>query len=102
MGNSGKCKNEALRLVEALRPYIRDVIREETKNAVRTAPATVVSADNTAHTAVVTQIYSTTQMTLFNCTGKTLAAGDSVIIMWFGSQTNAWIGIKNDGQPWNV
>ena len=95
-------KREALQFIEALRPYIQQMIREETKNSIKTAPGTVVSADNTNHTAVVTQIYSTMQMSLFNCTGKDLAAGDSVIIMWFGSQTNAWVGIKNDGQPWNV
>lgn len=95
-------KDDVIKFVEALTPYIRTVIQEEIRNTIRTAPATVVSADNDAYTAVVTQIYSDTQMTLRNCTGKTLAADDSVVIMWFGSQTNAWIGIKNDGLPWNV
>lgn len=95
-------KEEALRLVEALRPYLRDVIGTDTKSAIRTAPATVISADNDSHTAVVRQIFSDTNMNLWNCTGKTLTADDSVIIMWFGSQTNAWIGIKNDGLPWNI
>lgn len=100
MGN--KTKDEVLMFMDAIKPYIQDLIREETKNNIKTAPATVVSADNDAHTAVVTQIFSDTQMTLRNCTGKTLAEGDSVILMWFGSQTNAWIGIKNDGLPWNI
>ena len=98
----GCIENDVLEFVEALKPTIRQLIAEETKTAIRTAPAIVVSADNDAHTAVVKQIYSDTAMTLWNCTGKTLAADDSVIIMWFGSQTNAWIGIKNDGLPWNT
>ena len=95
-------KKQIIGFVEAISPYIRQIIREETKNCVRTAMAEVVSADNEAYTAVVKQIYSDTSMTLRNCTGKTLAEGDSVILMWFGSMTNAWIGIKNDGQAWNI
>lgn len=98
----GNLKNEIISFVEAISPYIRKMIREETNNCIKTAMATVVSADNAAYTAVVKQIYSDAQMTLRNCTGKTLAADDSVIIMWFGNQTNAWIGIKNDGQAWNL
>jgi hypothetical protein len=95
-------ENAVMQFVEAMTPYLRKIIQEETRNAVRTAPATVISADNDAHTAVVKQIYSDAEMSLRNCTGKILEENDSVIIMWFGSQTNAWIGIKNDGLPWNI
>lgn len=102
MGADCNSKNEALQFVEALRPYIRDIIGSDTKSAIRTAPAVVISADNDAHMAVVRQIYSDANMNLRNCTGKSLAADDNVIVMWFGSQTNAWIGIKNDGLPWNI
>ena len=95
-------KEEIMGFVDAITPYIQKIVRNETKNCIRCGMAIVVSADNDAHTAVVQQIYSDTTMTLRNCTGKNLSANDSVIIMWFGNQTNAWIGIKNDGQAWNV
>lgn len=97
-----RTKDDVLTFIAAMKPYIQDIVREETKNNLKTAPATVVSADNNAHTAVVKQIFSETEMTLRNCTGKALAEGDSVILIWFGSQTNAWIGIKNDGLAWNT
>lgn len=95
-------QNEAREIWEALKPNIRKFIQAEIKNCVKTAPAIVQTADNTNHTAVVQQPYSGETLELFNCTGKTLLAGDSVIVMWFGGQTNAWIGIKNDGEPWNT
>lgn len=98
----GNEKKSILMLLDALTPYIRKLIREETKNCIKTASAIVVSADNTAHTAVVRQIFSDTTMTLRNCTGKDLAADDNVVIFWYGSQTNAWIEIKNDGTAWNT
>lgn len=93
---------EALEIWEAMKPNIRKLIQEEIKSCIKTAPAIVQTADNTNHTAVVLQPYSNETLELFNCTGKTLLAGDSVIVMWFGGQTNAWIGIKNDGEAWNT
>lgn len=94
--------SQALAIWEALKPNIRKMIQEEIKSCVKTAPAIVQTADNVNHTAVVLQPYSNETLELFNCTGKSLLAGDSVIVMWFGGQTNAWIGIKNDGTPWNT
>lgn len=89
-------------LINFLLPYIETMIQEQIKPCIKTCPATVISVDNANHKATVQQIYSTTNLTLNNNTGKTLSVGDSVILMWFSSMSNAWIGIKNDGLPWNI
>ena len=100
--SANETKKEVLEFMSALEPHIRQIVRSEVRNCVKAAMATVVSADNDTHMATVKQAYSDTAMTLRNCCGKDLAADDTVVVMWYGSMSNAWIEIKNDGLPWNT
>lgn len=78
--------------------------KKEYANCVKRIPAIVISADNEIHYATVClpdkAFDEDQQMYLMNCSGRDLKSGDSVLIEYTSSLSDAFIAVKNDGKPW--
>lgn len=78
--------------------------KKEYANCVKRTPAIVISVDNEIHYATVClpdkAFDEDQQMYLMNCSGRDLKAGDSVLIEYTSSLSDAFIAVKNDGKPW--
>ena len=78
--------------------------KKEYANCVKRTPAIVISADNEIHYATVClpdkAFDEDQQMYLMNGSGRDLKAGDSVLIEYTSSLSDAFIAVKNDGKPW--
>lgn len=97
--------NAAQQLLQILQPYVQRIISAKMTGFKRQAAAIVTGAENEIHYATVRLLNSTvgdeTQlMRLMNCSGKPLSVGDNVLLEYVDSLTNAYISIKNDGEPW--
>ena len=97
-------ETDVKKMLSLIWDMVSKAAKKEYANCVKRTPAIVISADNEIHYATVClpdkAFDEDQQMYLMNCSGRDLKAGDSVLIEYTSSLSDAFITVKNDGKPW--